>query len=237
MIQVAVCDDEPSILDMLVEFMADFKEKYGLEIHTRTFTQGKELLTCEDAYDIIFLDIKLQDMDGIALGSMLRKKDKKVKIIYLTASKEHMKKAFHVHAFDYLIKPVEKQTVHKVLLEAVTYDDMIADATITLQAKSGVVSLNVDVIQYFEYSNRSVYVYTCKNEVLELPRKKISNIAEKMNPYHFEVSHKSFVVNLHYVDTIKGYTIYLKGGNTIPLSQLYSKKFRKKMNEYLSTRI
>lgn len=237
MIQIAICDDEQRILDMMRIYMESFREKYSLELDVHTYSKGEELLSCEEKYDVIFLDIGLGNDSGIEVGKAIRKMDKRVKIIYVTAFTDRMKDAFGVHAFDYLTKPVSEDKVHKILLEAVTYDGSDVANSMTFQTKNGMVTLNVDEILYFEYCKRSVLLYHENDSVYELPGEKISNIAEKMKPYHFEVSHKSFVVNLCQVHFVKGYNIQMKSGIQVPLSQLYSKNFRKNMHEYLNTRI
>ena len=150
----------------------------------------------------------MDNKNGIEIGSRIRETDKKVKIIYVTAFHDYMKDAFRIHAFDYLIKPVTEKKIYSVLLEALTYGNLNKDCVVSFRTKTGVVSTNIENILYFEYCNRNVLLYDDKNHVLELPGEKISAIAERMKPYHFEVSHKSFVVNLYQVEAIKNYTIY-----------------------------
>lgn len=237
MVKIAVCDDEPAILEMMKQYLNGFCLKYELESQIETFTDGENLFKCEEQFDIIFLDIGMDKKNGIEIGSRIRETDKKVKIIYVTAFHDYMKDAFRIHAFDYLIKPVTEKKIYSVLLEALTYGNLNKDCVVSFRTKTGVVSTNVENILYFEYCNRNVLLYDDKNHVLELPGEKISAIAERMKPYHFEVSHKSFVVNLYQVEAIKNYTIYLKYGKMIPLSQMYSKRFRKQMHDYLNSRI
>lgn len=237
MIQIAICDDEPVILHALTTYLQDFHEKYELELQVQSFTDGKSILVCEEKYDIIFLDIGLKDLNGIQIGKEIRRTDKRVKIIYLTAFLSYLKDAFQVHAFDYIEKPVTREKIHNSMLEALNYGNLHERNSMSFQTKSGVVSLRVEEILYFEYYNRSVLIYACNNKMYELPGEKISRVAQKMKPYHFEVSHKSFVVNLYQVKSIKGYAINMNGGNTVPLSQLYSKRFRNTMHEYLKSRV
>lgn len=237
MIQIAICDDEYPILDMMCVYMESFQQKYDLELVVHTYSEGKNLLNCGEKYDVIFLDIGLKNENGIEIGKEIRRMDRKVKIIYVTAFMDYMKEAFCVHAFEYLIKPVSEQKVHKILLEAVTYDGLNSVHSMTFQSKNGTVTRKVEDITFFEYCNRSVLLHDCNEQVYELPGEKISNIAEKMKPYHFEVPHKSFVVNLYQINFVKGYNIYMNCGKQVPLSQLYSKKFRRIMHEYLNTRI
>lgn len=237
MIQIAICDDEPAIVEMMQRHLQEFNRKYQLELQICSYTDGKNLLNCREKYDIIFLDIGFAQENGIQIGKEIRKTDKRVEIIYMTAFPDYMKDAFQVHPFDYIVKPVTEETIHSILLEAITYGNLNAVNSMTFKTKKGLVTLKVEEILYFEYSNRSVLVYDCNDRVFELPGEKISNVAEKMKPYHFEVSHKSFVVNMYHIKSIKGYCINMNSEKMVPLSQLYSKNFRKIMHEYLNTRI
>lgn len=237
MIRIAICDNEPAILKMMNEYLVRFHLKYELELQIKTFTEGKKLLAHEKEYDIIFLDINLTEENGIEIGRKIRETDKRVKLIFLSAHDGYMKDAFQIHAFHYILKPVSEDEIHKVLLEAITYDDLCKDCELCFRTKNGLVNINVDNILFFEYQNRKVLLHSSTDGILELPGEKISCIAEKMRPYYFEVSHKSFVVNLCQVESIKSYIVHMKYGKTIPLSQLYSKQFRKRMHEYHNTRI
>lgn len=237
MIQIAICDDETAILEMMQHYLQEFNRKYELDLQIHSYTDGKNLLSSREKYDIIFLDIGFAEENGIQVGQEIRKMDKRVKIIYMTAFSDYMKDAFQVHAFDYIVKPVSEEKIHQILLEAITYGNLNAVNSMTFRSKNGLITLKVEEILYFEYYNRSVLVYDCNDRVFELPGEKISNVAEKMKPYHFEVSHKSFVVNMYQIKSIKGYCINMNRGKMVPLSQLYSKSFRKIMHEYLNTRI
>lgn len=237
MINIAVCDDEPAILEMMKQYLNGFSQKYELEFQITTLTDGDCFFECAEQFDIIFLDIGIDNKNGIEIGSRIRETDKKVKIIYVTAFRDYMKDAFGIHAFDYLVKPVTEKKIYSVLLEVFSYDNLNEDRIVSFRTKTGVVSIKAEDILYFEYCNRNVLLYDDKNHVLELPGEKISAIAERMKPYHFEVSHKSFVVNLYQIESIKNYTIFMKYGKVVPLSQMYSKRFRKKMHDYLNSRI
>ena len=67
--------------------------------------------------------------------------------------------------------------------------------------------------------------------------KKITDINNDMEIYDFYMPHKSFVVNLYHVKTIKGYDVIMTNNISIPLSQKKSTEFRKRLNNYLSEKI
>jgi len=236
MIQVAACDDDLAVRRGLKKCLNKFGVKYGIEVQVIVFASGEELIESEERFDIIFLGIGLAGIDGIQTGTEIRKKDKKVKIIYLTAFLGYMEKAFQVHAFGYMEKPFKEEKIHQILLEAITYGKLNVADSMTFHTKMGLLTMQIQKIAYFEYWNRSVLLHDCSNQVYELPGEKISKIAERMKPYYFEVPHKSFVVNLSQVKSIKGYDLYMNHGKVLPLSQFYSKNFRKVMHEYWNTR-
>ena len=237
MIRIAMCDDEPAIIHMLEGYLKNFSEKFEIELQMESYTDGESLLSSKEKYDIMILDVGIAEDSGIRIGREVRKTDKRVTIIYLTGFLDYMKDAFQVHAFEYLTKPVQEERVHQVLFEAISYGKLDVSNSLTFHTKTGIVTLQVEDIMFFEYSNRSVIVYDSAGQQYELPGEKISAIAKKMRPYHFEVSHKSFVVNLHQVQSIKGYSVFMKHGLQVPLSQLYSKAFRKNMHDYINSRI
>ena len=102
-------------------------------------------------------------------------------------------------------------------------------------AVEGLVRLPVDMIYYFEYQNRRIYM-KAKDTTYEM-RGRISDIAGRMEEYGFSVPHKSFVVNLYHVKNIKGYEILMMNGEWIPLSQKQAVQFKEKLSLYLADKM
>ncbi len=99
----------------------------------------------------------------------------------------------------------------------------------------GLVRINLNKIYYFEYQSRKVLMKT--NDKIYILKEKISDISSRMRSHGFEMPHKSFVVNLYNVKSIKGYDIFMMDESVIPLSQKKSTEFRKTLNIYLSNHI
>ena len=94
--KIAICDDEKKASETLLEILRECPESIE---KTDIYFSGEELLLAEEQYDLLFLDIDMEGIDGIETARKIRLKDKKVKIVYVTAYSEYAGKAFSVHAF------------------------------------------------------------------------------------------------------------------------------------------
>ena len=101
--------------------------------------------------------------------------------------------------------------------------------------EEGVVRIDIKKIYYFEYVARKISMKT--SEKTYIIREKISVINDKMKEFGFEMPHKSFVVNLYNVKSVKGYDVYMMDESIVPLSQKKSSEFRSALNVYLGNHI
>lgn len=233
MFKIAVCDDDNKVRAELKKHLKEYK------VDSTTITSyccGEDLLKDKSHFDLIFLDISMTGMDGIETARGIRTYDKNVKIVYLTSFTDYTNLAFEVHAFGYLHKPINREQIFKQLDEALVYRlEAEGENSIEFMTSEGVVRLLPRDIYYFEYLNRRVIVKT--RDANYSIKEKITVIADTMDKYNFRAPHKSFVVNLLHVKSIKGYDIYLMDGSIVPLSQKKSTEFRENFNIFLSKHI
>lgn len=232
MIRIAICDDEVTVINEVKGLIEEYKK---LPVEVSTFCSGEELLVSDLYYDIIILDIDMKGINGIDTAQKIRDADKRVKIIYLTNYTDYTIFAFNVHAFAYLLKPVNKDELFNQLDEALAYKFDVEGSELEFITLEGIKRINVKDILYFEYQNRIVKMITSLGTYSL--KKKITDVSIEMEPYNFSMPHKSFVVNLYCVKAIKGYDVLMTDGTLIPLSQKKSTEFRRKLNCYLSEEI
>ncbi len=232
--RIAVCDDDETAVFFLRELIESYPKQ---KLSADGYSSGEDLLRTGNIYDLIFLDIDMKGIDGIETARRIRIHDRKVKIVYVTSYKEYAGKAFSVHAFGYLLKPVKQEKIWKQIEDALLWQEEEAPEVkqVEFTAVEGLVRLPVDMIYYFEYQNRRIYM-KAKDTTYEM-RGKISDIAGRMEEYGFSVPHKSFVVNLYHVKNIKGYEILMMNGEWIPLSQKQAVQFKEKLSLYLADKM
>lgn len=232
MLKIAICEDDKIMRLQMESYLKDFEKLFRVE----SYGSGEELLDSGENYDFIFLDIDMKGMSGIDTARHLRRKDKKVKIIYVTAYDDFKDYAFSVHAFAYLVKPVNKEIIRKILKEAMAYtEEKDTGQKVMFETENGLLEIDTRDIYYFEYQSRRIRIVTKAGAVWQ--KGAIAQVAMRMEPYGFLMPHKSFVVNLYHIRNLKGYDIFLTDGSSLPLSQKKSAEFRKKLASYLASQI
>ena len=160
-LNLAIVDDTLSDVFRLKSFVASWfaASEYKLTGIT-TFTSGEEMLKVFEPkmFQIVFMDIIMNEINGVETARILRDHDTELLIVFTTTSREYAFDAFHIHPFDYVLKPYSKKDVDKVLDEAlrfltandpaVTIKSGHSEYTIPLRLISSVVSNNhnVDII-------------------------------------------------------------------------------------------
>lgn len=103
MISIAICDDEPVMLKHIKKLVLDFFSSKNMEIKIFMFLNGEELLNCDKDIDVLFLDIQMNQLDGIEIAKRMRNKNHyKGFLIFITVLKEMVFQSFEVQPFDYL---------------------------------------------------------------------------------------------------------------------------------------
>ena len=132
MIKIAICDDEPMMAQELASHLAEYmKEKSITAYDLSSFPDSCALLDAADRFDVIFLDIQMEQPDGMETARLLRRRGDYSLLVFVTVLKELVFDAFQVEAYDYLLKPLDstrfKQTMNRVLrsLEQRTAEDIV----------------------------------------------------------------------------------------------------------------
>lgn len=232
MYKIAVCDDEEAVAAQVKELITEWNPS----VDVVCFSSGEALLENYQSYEAVFLDIDMAGMNGIETGKAIRKMDKDTKIVYLTAYRDYVSGAFGVHAFQYLLKPVNKKAIWNVLEEIFRYTK-VAEKKIILDFHTvdGSLCLPVERIYFFEYENRKIRIVTDEEQYYMAD--KIGNAAKRMAEFGFSMPHQSFVVNMFHVKNVKNQQIFLDNGMEIPLSQKKQKIWKQELMEYLSRRL
>lgn len=232
MIKIAICDDEKRDRERLQKLVYEFAQKYEQTYEIEIFESGEEYMDRGFVADILFLDIMMNNKDGIQIGEEVRKQKGNTIIIYTTNLTEKMAIAFNrIHSFGYLMKPIKNAELFQMMSDAIEQVEKNGQSNkviVTfLSENNTIIQLPVEDIFYFEYYERKVKIVTKDRHYI--CKEKITDIAEKMREYEFMMSHQSFVVNLYCVDRFAEQALIMKNGDMVYLAQKRTAAIRKRL--------
>lgn len=233
--RIAICDDEKNIRELIANKVA--KQYPVAEIIF--FQSGEELILSDESMDILFLDIQMSGIDGMSTARELRKKDKSVILIFVTAVEEYVFQAFDVGAFNYIVKPIDDGKFSDVLHRAVdewssqNINEKEPEERYVLINNSGVhTKVILDEIVYAEVFNRKVVIHKLDGEIEYYG--KMSDL-ESLAGDSFFRPHRAYLINFKYVEKYDATTIYLERGTVLMAKQNYP-EFVKKYMKYIQKR-
>lgn len=237
--KIAICDDEKVCRDQVYDIATDYaEERKDTEIEFEIFSDPYALLNSVvdgNKYDVYILDIVMPDMNGIQLGQALRKEGGESKIIYLTSSQEYALESFRVRAFDYVLKPIEKQMFYKVMDDVISSIYIKRDKGLIVKTKESSARITFDSILYAELSKRSVTYHLVggKNVESTTLRTTFSEaVKELLSDDRFAQCGVSMVVNLHHVTMVEQEGIVFKDNERVFLNKKICRELRGAWNNY-----
>lgn len=111
---IAVVDDEKAIREHICALIEEQKPESRIE----AYSTGEELIASGKRFDIVFLDIQMDGMNGIEAARNLRQRQEDTVLIFITGIEEHVFDALDLYAFHYLLKPVDERKFVEVLERA-----------------------------------------------------------------------------------------------------------------------
>jgi two-component system LytT family response regulator len=108
-------DDEEKALDLLRKLLEDTQQFTEIQYANSAALAREQLKRFTP--DLLFLDIKMPDMDGFAFLEELQKEKRHIEVIFVTAYDQFALKALKNHAFDYLLKPVDRKELLDCIMQ------------------------------------------------------------------------------------------------------------------------
>ena len=244
MLNIAICDDERKDIVHLKSILQEVMDKYAVSYDIQEYESGESLMQAASLFHMVFLDIIMNEEDGIEIGKHIHRKNRSAKIIFQTNFGQYCKEAMNrTHAFAFLEKPLKVPDVEEQIKEffedSEGMQDLLMDfhnVRYSLDGKDvvkSILSIPVKEIIYFEYIKMQKEIKIVTRTTEYIYTEVMNRIEEKMRPLGFEMCCRGILVNLERVMRIKMYDILMDNGVKVPLSQRRVKEFRERMNEYL----
>lgn len=220
MYRIAICDDEKVFGDDMKRMLRNFSLDRDIALDVSVFCSGIKLLEEMKAgkkFDILFLDILMEDMSGVEVGKVIREElhDYNTAIIYISSTQEYALELFQNQPMDFIDKPVSDERLSGLILK---YIDIQKRQRKVFSYHKGnqiqVIALND--IMYFESSGRKVrIVMPHGTDMCYCTMKKLVELYEFAD---FIQCHNAYFVNINYVKEVTAHNMILINDVEVPIS-------------------
>ncbi len=154
----------------------------------------------------VFLDVAMPEMDGLSAAHLIRSIHPDIFIVFVTNHTEYAAAAFQLDAIGYLIKPVNYDSVHRVVRKILKYESHTSsyavhkDNNLIIKNKKETYFIDISRILFIERSGRKSNIHT--RQKIYTTVESLASL-EQMLDDSFWRCHKSFIVNTKRIDAIR----------------------------------
>ncbi len=230
MLIIAVCDDNNIDRTQICNGIETYLQNQHINGKVFVYDSAEKLNTVIESnrlrFDIIFLDIIMDDMDGMTCARLIRLQDKLVNIVFLTSSTDYVYEGYEVNAAAYLVKPINVNKLAAVLDKAIARIEDVAKESISIITGGITRRILIKDILYLESQKNKVEI------VLATTGERVAvyiTLDEFTRFYQSEMwirTHKSYIVNFLYIEQYVKDKFVLRDSTNIPISRGHKDKAR-----------
>ena len=230
MINIAICDDDKPFTGIVEQLLHRIAAEQELDICCEVFLDGSDLVKSvteqRTYFDLVYLDIEMETMNGIHTAQALRDKELPMLIVYISGHEEYLKDLFYTEPFRFLSKPISENEFRTIFFSA--WERLSRQAGyFTFFYKKACHRIPFNRITCFESNGRVISVHLSEQNSQKnnsLPDRfygKINEVEKRVTAKNgrFLRVHQSFLVNFDYIKTITATEIEMLDGTIIQISE------------------
>lgn len=237
MIQIAIVDDETLFGEYLEKLVTKYLVKREEHFEICRFSSGQAFIKEGSSmmkYKIVFLDINMEELDGIETAKKLRELCENTFIIFVTAFLNSALEGYKVDAIRYLLKNADnfEESLYESL-DAVFYKMSIVPKCKRYKFLEGDKQLSLDHLVYISSCLHYIIFHILGEEMGKYTlRNTLNHIEKELGEKTFLRVHQSYLVNLAFVSHIRKKMIVLVDGTELPIAKSRYKKVLESVTDY-----
>lgn len=218
MLKIAICDDEKYFQEQVKIYVEEYLSAKGILYEIKTFSSGLRFLNLGIEllqYSIIFLDIKMDDINGIEVAQQIRTYSSDIYIVFVTAFLNYSLDGYKVDATRYLLKG--NDNFNESICECM--DNIFYKMNYIVEKKEFFKegkNIPIERIVYIESKLHKLEFHIMENDLHKYTLYATLNDLEKeIGKFHFLRIHQSFLVNLKHIKNVTGYKVVLSNNQQL----------------------
>lgn len=239
MLKIAVCDDEIVFGKNVLEYIEQYMEKRQIPYKIQFFDSGKKFVALKEKmqeYAIVFLDINMEEMNGIDTAKCMRAYCPDTFLVFVTAFIHYTLEGYKVEAIRYILK--DMATFEQSMQECL--DTILKKMSLKNQKSiydfvEGKKEVSTNQICYIESNLHKLTFFLMERE----ERKRftlygtLNDWEKKLQGDRWLRVHQSFLINMQYLLDVRNYFAELTDGSKLPVSKARYKQVREQFAEYM----
>lgn len=219
MFRVAIVEDEADAARQLQENLQRFGRENAIPVQVDLFSDGAKLVgEYRHAWDLLLMDIDMPVMNGLETARTIRETDPDVLIIFITNLAQYAIQGYEVDALDYILKPVNYFALAMKMKRALRVLRASDGGALMLRRNGDLLRMPLSRIYYVESFNHSLKYHTADGELATTGSQTLASLEKELVPQGFMRCHNCYLVNLRYVDGIRGNVLSVMG-EELPISR------------------
>jgi DNA-binding LytR/AlgR family response regulator len=233
MIKIAVCDDDSGEVSHIKNELNEyFRHRQLDDIEIIGFIDPYKMKECIADFNLLILDIEINDVNGIEFAGKLREGEIYTPIIYISNYPKYAFEAFRVHPFGYLSKPFVQSDLKRVLDDFFDKQIEIIKKPILFKGQEQTILLVPDEVYYCCYIGKKDVISVSQSSRISL-KETLSDINLKVMDYGFFLANRTALINLKHIKEIKdGYTLVMANGDKIDVAQKKRHEFYERLSKH-----
>lgn len=219
--KIAVCDDNQEELHRVASLLEDYQEEKTVSISLRLFGSSVELASIaqQENFDLYLLDVLMPALNGMELAREIRTFNTAVPILFLTSSPEFAVESYTVHAANYLLKPISRESLFSALNDISAQQKADRKNYIIVKSNIGVRKILLSQLVYVEAQDRRVIYHLQNGGQVDCIARFSAIAGELLKNIEFIQPHRSYLVNMSYINIIGTMDMELQDHTVLPLAQ------------------
>lgn len=232
MLRIASCEDVKADALLLRQMVEEYLDENSYTGQIDVFESGEALLAAfrPGLYQIVFVDIYLQDLNGMQVARRLRELDEELSIIFLTISEGHALQSYSIRAAHYLTKPLDYSLLSEAMARCGSKLDEYSRQIEVFEHRIPV-SIRLQDILYIEAVRRHRVIHTVKGAVNTSMTMEVLKM--RTVDSSFVRCHRGFVINMRKISKVLDRDIVMEDGKLVPIGKTYAEEFRQRHSHYV----
>lgn len=221
MLQIGICDDSQDARLLLRCALERLLTQRAVTYRAFEFSSGETLLGWMEKHqgelDLVFLDIEMNELNGMETARCLREKNAGLQMVFVTGYADYVYDGYSVGALGYLLKPAKPQQLDEILTRALSalYRNMSA----VFVCRSGETSYRIERrdILYFASDKRQIQCVSPQRTYTFYG--KLDEVEKELADEKFVRIHQRYLVHAAAVERLESGEVTLMGGIALPVSR------------------